>query len=58
MVEETRVTDIPKEVSRVYRVYKTIHELVKDRGYNVLETVLNMGLVEFYEKYGRDREIE
>jgi DNA-directed RNA polymerase I, II, and III subunit RPABC1 len=36
-----------KETTRLWRVHKTIHQLVHDRGYTVSQAELEMSLSEF-----------
>jgi DNA-directed RNA polymerase I, II, and III subunit RPABC1 len=40
-----------REISRLWRVYKTVHEMVRDRGYLVAKSELEMGLDEFKQTY-------
>jgi DNA-directed RNA polymerase I, II, and III subunit RPABC1 len=47
-----------KEVSRLWRVYKTIHEMVSDRGYLVSKSELEMPLDQFKDQYGSGGQVE
>jgi DNA-directed RNA polymerase I, II, and III subunit RPABC1 len=41
-----------RETSRLWRVHKTIHHMVHDRGYIVSQAELDMALAEFVQTYG------
>ncbi|KAJ3190363.1 DNA-directed RNA polymerases II 24 kDa polypeptide (RNA polymerase II subunit 5) [Gaertneriomyces sp. JEL0708] len=41
------MSDIDREAARLWRVWKTVHELVKDRGYSVSDRELELSLDEF-----------
>ncbi|KAL3900219.1 MAG: hypothetical protein SGCHY_001496 [Lobulomycetales sp.] len=47
-----------EEVVRLWRVYKTVHEMVNDRGYVVSNRELEMDLDEFKDTYARNGTIE
>lgn len=40
-----------QEVSRLWRVYRTVHEMVSDRGYLVSKAELELPFEEFSETY-------
>ena len=50
--------DQDHQLSRLWRVYKTIHEMVADRGYLVSRTELEMKLDEFSSQYSTAGAIE
>jgi len=43
-----------EEITRLYKVRKTIMEMLKDRGYVVTDDEINMTKQQFIEKYGED----
>ncbi|KAG4108482.1 RPB5 subunit of DNA-directed RNA polymerase [Neocallimastix lanati (nom. inval.)] len=47
-----------REVTKLYRAYKTIHEMVHDRGYLVSQNELDMTLQQFQEKYAQTGVVE
>ncbi|CEO59310.1 DNA-directed RNA polymerases I, II, and III subunit RPABC1 [Penicillium brasilianum] len=44
-------TDASREMSRLWRTWKTVHEMLADRGYEVSEEELKVSLEEFARKY-------
>jgi DNA-directed RNA polymerases I, II, and III subunit RPABC1 len=42
-----------KNVSRLWKVYKTVHEMVSDRGFLVSSSELDMSLDHFVQQYSR-----
>jgi hypothetical protein len=40
-----------REIIRLWRVYKTVHEMVSDRGYLVAKSELEMSLEDFKQTY-------
>jgi hypothetical protein len=40
-----------REITRLWRVYKTVHEMVSDRGYLVAKSELEMSLEDFKQTY-------
>lgn len=50
--------DEDREVSRLWRVYRTIHEMVADRGYLVGDNELNMSLDHFKAQHMRSTVID
>ncbi|CAO3675210.1 unnamed protein product [Umbelopsis vinacea] len=51
-------TEARNEVARLWRVYKTIHHLVNDRGYLVSQSELDMDLETFKDTFARTAEID
>ncbi|GAB5585515.1 DNA-directed RNA polymerases II 24 kDa polypeptide (RNA polymerase II subunit 5) [Umbelopsis nana] len=51
-------TEARNEVARLWRVYKTIHHLVNDRGYLVSQSELDMDLETFKDTFARTSEID
>jgi DNA-directed RNA polymerase I, II, and III subunit RPABC1 len=47
-----------RDISRLAKVYKTVHEMVSDRGYMVASTELEMSLNDFTQKYSRNGVID
>lgn len=47
-----------EELSRLYRVHKTVLEMLNDRGYLVGEFEINMSKQEFLQKYGENMKRE
>ncbi|GAU26808.1 hypothetical protein TSUD_289130 [Trifolium subterraneum] len=43
-----------KEVTRLYRVYRTVLEMLRDRNYLVLESEVNMSIQEFKAQFGEN----
>lgn len=52
------MSDESQQVSRLWRVYKTVHEMVSDRGYLVSRYELEMPLEEFSDQYSTAGMIE
>ncbi|CAO3670216.1 unnamed protein product [Umbelopsis ramanniana] len=50
-------TEARTEVARLWRVYKTIHQLVSDRGYLVSQSELEMDLDTFRDTFARTSDI-
>ncbi|KAG8907164.1 DNA-directed RNA polymerases II 24 kDa polypeptide (RNA polymerase II subunit 5) [Tulasnella sp. 403] len=48
------MSDDDREIARLWRINRTIHELVQDRGYEVSEDELAMDLQTFKEQYARN----
>ncbi|WOO78780.1 DNA-directed RNA polymerases I, II, and III subunit RPABC1 [Vanrija pseudolonga] len=44
--------DSDRETARLWRVSKTVHEMIRDRGYEVADYEINIGFEEFKEMYG------
>jgi len=49
---ETSTTAADRETVRLWRVHKTVHQMVHDRGYVVSQSELDMTLSEFIQTYG------
>jgi len=47
-----------REVARLWKINRTIHELVQDRGYEVAEDELAMDLQTFKEQYARNGSVD
>ena len=47
-----------EEISRLWRVYKTVHEMVSDRGYLVSKYELELPFEDFTENYSTGGFIE
>lgn len=47
-------SSVEKETTRLWRVYKTVHQLLHDRGYVVSQSQLDRTLSEFIRTYGTD----
>jgi len=45
---------VSDEISKLWRVRKTMHEMLRDRGYNVEEGDLKMTVEEFRETFGNE----
>ncbi|ESQ41997.1 hypothetical protein EUTSA_v10015613mg [Eutrema salsugineum] len=43
-----------KEISKLFRVHKTVNQMLKDRGYIVMDSEIEMTKEQFLEKYGGD----
>ncbi|KAI9208673.1 RNA polymerase Rpb5, C-terminal domain-containing protein [Polychytrium aggregatum] len=50
--------DEDREIARLHKVFRTIRELVRDRGYLVSTAELEMSLDEFRETYSKNRHID
>nr|KAJ3422497.1 DNA-directed RNA polymerases II 24 kDa polypeptide (RNA polymerase II subunit 5) [Polyrhizophydium stewartii] len=46
--------DEDREASRLWRVYKTVHEMVSHRGYMVSKAELELSLDEFRQQYTKN----
>lgn len=44
--------DSDRELARLWRVSKTVHEMIRDRGYEVADYEINMSFDDFKETYG------
>ena len=47
-----------KQIVRLWRVHKTVHEMVNDRGFSVSQTELSMSLDDFKLTYARNGSID
>jgi DNA-directed RNA polymerase I, II, and III subunit RPABC1 len=47
-----------RDISRLYRVHRTLHQMMSDRGYIVQEDHLAMSLEQFKSKYAPNGEIK
>ena len=45
---------VSDEVSKLWRIRKTVHEMLRDRGYAILESDLSMTVEEFAEQFGNE----
>ncbi|KAJ4300492.1 DNA-directed RNA polymerases II 24 kDa polypeptide (RNA polymerase II subunit 5) [Collariella sp. IMI 366227] len=54
MEEESNATVFAKEVTRLWRAWRTIHEMVQDRGYELAEDEVKISLDRFRSEYTND----
>ena len=47
-----------EEVKRLYRIYKTVMQMLKDRGYMVTDFEINISKSQFVSKYGESMKRE
>ncbi|KVH97775.1 DNA-directed RNA polymerase, RPB5 subunit, partial [Cynara cardunculus var. scolymus] len=55
---DTRMTLSEEEISRLFRIRRTVMQMLRDRGYLVGEFEINMGRGDFFRKYGENMKRE